>query len=454
MLGHRPARLLAALPATLLLASALAPPGASAVGETCRGVAATIVHTSGNVQYGTDGRDVIVTNGGQVITGGGDDLVCVIDGPTQWTSVEVGSGNDVVDSTARTAGADAFLGDGNDQFIGGPGADRVRANELYTSEVDVIDTGTAPEAGSGDTVLSGHVGLVNEDVITIDRGRVVYAGFVGPGTKITGGPTATLSYDAPSFVTSDLDAAAHVWRIDQRPPLSFTGFAHFELQANAASTYVRYRGTQEDDSFWLWMAPGHDRLPTLDAAMRGGDDRFQVSYAPTLTFDFRSKAPALPPSRITAGAGRDVLLVEMPVTETIALDLASGRLEAGDDGARETTIAPGFEDARVQALDVRVSGTSAPNDISVDACRSTVDGRAGRDTLTAFVEVYGDKDYPEVVQCDHRPATLLGGKGADVLTGNYGNDRLFGGRGSDTATGRKGRDVCSAETTRSCEVRR
>lgn len=352
MLGHHSTRTLAALPATLLLATLLAPTSANAVGETCRGVAATIVHTSGNVQYGTAGRDVIVTNGGQVITGGGDDLVCVTDGPGSWSLVESGPGDDVVDTTLRTKSTSADLDEGSDQFFGGPGSDDVSTGDVHAADVDMVSTGTSP-ADSPDSVYSGHVGLVNHDVITTDSGRVVFGGTPGAGTKITGGPTATLSYHAPSFVTSDLDAAAHVWRIDQRPPLQFTGFAHFELQANAASTHVRYRGTQDEDSFWLWIAPGHNRLPTLDVA-----------------------------------------------------------------------------------------------------CRSRVDGRAGRDTLTAFVEVYGDRFYPEVVQCAHRPAILLGGRGADVLTGNYGNDRLFGGRGSDSATGRKGRDVCSAERTRSCEVRR
>lgn len=453
MLGRRSTRTLAALPATLLLATALAPAGASAAGETCRGVAATIVHTNGYVQYGTDGRDVIVTSGGQVITGGGDDLVCVIDGPGSWSLVDVGDGDDVVDTTARTKGTSVGLGEGSDHFYGGPGSDNVGTGDTYAADVDVVDTGTslAPE---GDEVYSGHPGLVNHDAITIDSGRVVFSGTPGAGTKVAGGPTASLSYDAPSFVSSDLDADAHVWRIDQRPPLSFTGFAHFDLQANAASTYARYRGTQGDDSFWLWMAPGSDLLPTLDVAMRGGDDRFQVSYRPSLTFEARTHGPTLPPSRITGGAGHDVLTIKMSLTDHISLDLASGQLLAGDDDTEATTLARGFDDAKVQALAVDVSGTSGPNDISVDSCRSRVDGRAGRDTLTAFVEIYSDRELPEIVNCDHRPATLLGGKGADVLTGNYGNDRLFGGRGSDSATGRKGRDVCSAERTRSCEVRR
>ena len=75
------------LPTAGLLGLALLSPltAANAAGETCRGEAATIVGTPGNPALlgsdgvtGTEGRDVVVTNGAaKVSTLGGDDVICV-----------------------------------------------------------------------------------------------------------------------------------------------------------------------------------------------------------------------------------------------------------------------------------------------------------------------------------------------------------------------------------------
>src|SRR5687767_1867982 len=82
-----------------LLAPATA---ATAVTETCRGEAATIVGTPGKPVLGTPGDDVIVSNrAGSVAAGDGDDLVCL--SPTQddepggmVVRVDAGAGDDVV----------------------------------------------------------------------------------------------------------------------------------------------------------------------------------------------------------------------------------------------------------------------------------------------------------------------------------------------------------------------
>ena len=50
---------------------------ATAAGETCQGVPATIVGTPGGQVLGTPGDDVIVTNGARRVDGeAGDDLIC------------------------------------------------------------------------------------------------------------------------------------------------------------------------------------------------------------------------------------------------------------------------------------------------------------------------------------------------------------------------------------------
>ena len=106
---------------------------ASAAGETCRGEAATIVG-SGPAVTGTDGRDVVVSDGATDIdTLGGDDLICVVPGATNpWVpttvDVDAGAGDDVVDTSTVRPTPGTFivvLGAGADTYVGGGGADEV-----------------------------------------------------------------------------------------------------------------------------------------------------------------------------------------------------------------------------------------------------------------------------------------------------------------------------------------
>jgi hypothetical protein len=149
-------RLATSLTALLLGATLLAPTGAAtAVGETCRGEAATIVGTGASVQ-GTDGRDVIVTGTATWVgAAGGDDLICVtapngVDPKLLSLSLDAGAGNDLVDATAsRATQISVVLGAGADEFLGGPNGDVVTGGAHDTSggevapdnERDVIDSG-------------------------------------------------------------------------------------------------------------------------------------------------------------------------------------------------------------------------------------------------------------------------------------------------------------------------
>lgn len=89
----------ALLPATVVSAAA---PGYAA-GETCLGRPATVVGTPGQPALaGTEGDDVVVTNGAvSVSTLGGDDWVCVTDAPDapapgRTIAVDTGAGDDVL----------------------------------------------------------------------------------------------------------------------------------------------------------------------------------------------------------------------------------------------------------------------------------------------------------------------------------------------------------------------
>ena len=143
--------------AALLGLAMLGPiPVANAAGETCRGEAATIVGTPANPALlgsdgvtGTEGRDVVVTNGAfKVSTLGGDDVICVTAGgasSVKRVMIDSGAGDDVVDgTTAPDWIVQAELGEGADRFEGGDAGNFVRG--AYSNAPQRTPRGTSSSA--------------------------------------------------------------------------------------------------------------------------------------------------------------------------------------------------------------------------------------------------------------------------------------------------------------------
>ncbi len=153
-----------------LVLGVLALPVSAVTLEICQGQAATIVGSPDTTVVGTDGDDIIVTNGASAILAlGGDDIVCVTGSSGL---VYAGFGDDVVDTTTRSSGR-SFLGPGADTYLGGPGTDFVKAagdpgsgRAIGDQDADVIDVG----AGSA-TIYTGAPGKANADTITVGHGN-------------------------------------------------------------------------------------------------------------------------------------------------------------------------------------------------------------------------------------------------------------------------------------------
>lgn len=429
----------------LLGLALLAPTSASAAGETCRGEAATLVGSPRTSDLrGTEGRDVIVTNGaGATHALGGNDLICVTG---YGAAVFAGDGDDVVDgSTLTGSGAQARLGAGRDQFLGSPGFDVVHAGtpasttlDHEDTDADVIDMGPASSARFiSDSVTTGQPGEPNSDVIRMGRGGVSWAGIPTAETVLEGGTGSSLGLRAAASESIALDNVTGTLVVDEQPALRFSGFDSFYVLAADGPRAFSFRGSDRDESLGLefWDGARHS------ARMGGGDDR--------LHFYSYGRNTATAGTSYDGGAGTDLLELTLPEEVDLDLDLARGRLSTGPRRTETTVKARRFEDAAVMARDVEIVGTGGPNALSVYACRSRVQGRAGGDRLTTFASVM-DESLP----CRWPRATFVGGGGDDVLVGSRGPDRLLGGRGRDVAKGTSGRDVCSAERTRSCEIRR
>lgn len=401
----------------------LGPTAASGAAETCQGRTATIVGSGHSIQ-GTEGPDVIVTNGARsVFAKGGDDLVCVTGrflGKYYPVDVRAGDGNDVVDASgAGRQPVHTSFGSGADTFLGGGGDDAV--------ELDYPDT-----AGGVDTV-DGRGG---SDTISLQT---------GPGDVVVD--------NAIGHFTSAGEVRT-TWR-------KVEGFG---IHQSAGSQRLTFVGTDADES----VSTSSVDDTVLDVTLGRGDDGWSSPTAPT------------PSSRLVGGPGRDSIYLAS-VEAGINLDMPAGTMGVTGDTAY-AVAASDFEDADLFAPNVTVRGTDGPNDVGLTACTGVVRLGGGDDSVRRQY----DSSFESDLRCgetlvanggggdDTLSGTggddlLTGGSGKDVLAGLSGEDRLvggagddrlvgksdadvlLGGKGRDTADGGTGRDTCAAERERRCE---
>jgi Ca2+-binding RTX toxin-like protein len=423
--------------AALLGLTLLAPATSSAAAAaTCQGVPATIVGSATQPELrGTDGPDVIVTNGSALVLAlGGDDLICVT-GANWAARIDAGDGDDTVDATGAGSRSATVLGAGADLYTGSAFDDSVVAGTGTTPSVDthadVIDTA----AGYDDVITSGEPGTANPDRLRMNRGTLDWRGIPTAGGLLDGGSFSRLilALDAPGRAV--LDNRAGTLTREGAPTLAFTGFTQFTIGTADGSGPFQFVGSDLSEGLYLtaWRFLDHR------ADMFGGSDRVFVTSDSVLPDE----------TSYDGGAGaRDVLGLTLR-QEDVDLDLRRGTLTTGWGDERRTTPAHGFESASVAAQRVDLVGTARPNSLQVDACRARVEGLAGSDRIATFRQPAGT-----ALSCPSRRVTFIGGAGHDAMRGTTGPDRLLGGAGRDTAQGRQGRDVCEAEKRQGCEVRR
>jgi Ca2+-binding RTX toxin-like protein len=462
-------------PLTALAVIGLAAPGlvllsltpATAVAETCRGEAVTIVGSGPSIT-GTEGRDVVVTNGAtQVRTLGGDDVICVTGGasPAGRTMVNSGAGDDVVDGTTAPGWyVQAELGEGADRFEAGAGGSSAYGAYLSglpaDTERDVFVGG-----GGSDGVTSGVPGEPNPDVIDLGAGDdgLTYGGTMVQGGSIVGGAGEDLFTPVTGRLGAKvIDNAAGVLTVDQQVVATWSGLESFHTGTiNGAP--LRFVGTAADEELVASVSG------PIHATFEAGDDSLVTDEAPRAG------------SSITGGDGRDVVYVS---TESglLDLDLRRGRLKTDADDPYTVPVT-GFEDATLHARRVVVAGTDGRNELQFSACDATLRGRKGADTVmrnydTWFERVFcprymkakinGGRGHDDLHGTRGRDVIrggpgndvldglegadrLHGGDGRDEMRGRDGTDLLSGGRGRDSAFGGPGRDRCRAEVRRSCE---
>jgi Ca2+-binding RTX toxin-like protein len=407
---------------------------ALAVGESCRGVPATIAASGVLRVDGTEGNDVIVAdNVNAVHAQGGDDLICVTG--SVFAFVDADAGNDVVDASSRAGRTTALLGDGDDTYLGSAAVDDVRTGTVSRADLgrDVVDAG--PAGAELDFVTSGWAGSPNPDEIIGGWTSLDWAGTPAPTSVAQAGRGSTFALDGGRVTTLRIDIPARTLTTSGTgPALTLRGFTVFSLRAPRDLERFTFHGSNRDESLFV---PGAG-LAIVRAAMGGGDDTMQVgTYAKG--------------SSLSGGHGRDLL--DVRATAHLDLDLRKETLTKRSGRRIVNYEVSSFEDAFVRGTTARLVGTNGPNKLSTDACSTWTEGLGGRDRLTAFNTGF-DQAGDKCKRQSKVTARLSGGPGNDTLKGSNAKDLLIGGPGRDRADGDLGRDICDAEVRRNCEVRR
>lgn len=401
--------------------------------ETCRGETATVVGVEDQKLVGTEGDDVIVTNGASFAYAlGGDDLICAT---RTYTNIDAGQGDDFVDASTARFGSDADLGAGSDTYVGSDEYDRVDAgddNDVRQGNmpgVDVIDT-----FGDGDFVDVGARGQVGTDQVRLGEGRDwVEVRGTTPAVLDGAGGRDTIFLRDREAAGYRIDAASGIVTRDGVPMTPVAGFAIWDV------------GRLRWSSLHFEGGPGSDRLDAikggwkvkdgpLTANLGAGRDSLQVRLGNTGPFD--------------GGEGRDRIEVRNENNRSLGgpfvADLTQDTYRFEDDSP---VGIPGFEDLYAFTFDSgTIVGDAGPNKIAAAGCPMVIRGGAGNDNLRGSAGKDCQVDGPA------RGSTLYGEAGDDTLAGSGLADRLFGGPGRDKAYGGSGRDRCVAETRFECEL--
>lgn len=450
-----------ALTSLALLAPALIAVPAHAAGETCDGLAATIVVPVGELAYPNN------PNFTKPVTGTpGDDVIA---GTPLNDSIDGAGGNDVI---CGLEGADSLIGGaGNDRLLGGldgrEGSSSLGDLLIPGLGDDYVDLGLDPEA-----VNTYRPDQVRYDdsatAVTVDLTPVNGLG------RATGEGTDTIVVVGPmTVVGSPFDD--HV-----------TGSPYDDLLMTDRGSDV-IDGREGNDVIFADIA-GYDVMETTDPEGEGfaspdtvyggaGDDAIHATWGPTDAFggdgdDYISisslkagRIGSADGSHVEGGAGDDTLRAnrvrKLRVSGDAGDDDVSNSLYAGSG---RTVSNGGTGDDR---LALSIGGVLAPGTkITVDRQQARVRTTRTLASMNGYEHhslsgsainwIYVGTSAKDDVSTDKgRSLTARTFGGRDHVEATRGRDVLDLGRGADKGDASLGRDTCiSIERAKSCEIRR
>lgn len=439
------------LSTTALLGVTLLVPMSAAVAaaETCQGQPATIMGAADQPLIGTEGADVIVTNGATEVNGlGGSDLICVTGATTVYPTVKVdaGPGNDSVEVAAPRWSVSAVLGDGDDTFVSTnswihtvwAGTRHLASDQTPVEDAETTDTGADVIRINGHVssrVFSGTAGQPNPDVIDVGVAMVFWRGHqVAPGGVTSSLRRSSLAFDVTATSTKLNARAGTMKSADTSLEFSGSRFKNYAISTLLKRGRLTFLGTNRGELLEVEAPMTFGR----NVDMGGGQDTY-------LSNGIGGKN-----SRVDGGRHKDTLLLDLRGYKVKAT-MGRSTYVATKGGAKTSGRIGGFERTTLAARKANITGTNRSDLINLMACQVRVHGKKGNDYIGVAPS---DDSVLDPVTCSTSRAVIFGGPGNDTMSGGSGNDRLIGGPGKDSIDGRGGVDVCQGEKVRNCEKRK
>jgi Ca2+-binding RTX toxin-like protein len=311
---------------------------------------------------------------------GGDDTITVKALGPYVTTIDAGSGNDMVDATGSTTNLTILGGDGNDVLTGGDGNDTI-------------------DGGAGNDTLNGGLG---NDVLTGDDGDDILNGGAGDDVIDGGAGNDTIAIDTTTGVDT-IDGGSGT---DSLVVTGTAGADTFDLGATNTALFS-VNGT-------IVASTSDFEAITVNGA--GGGDTYSIG-------DLSTTQVAVVNLNLVAGGADTITLAGKATADDIEATVAGGVVSVG--GLSYALAINGAVTADGDML--VINGNAGDDYIKADAgventIGITLNGGSGNDYLSA-------------------DAILNGGDGDDTLVGGAGNDTINGGNGNDTIVLSTGNDI-------------
>jgi Ca2+-binding RTX toxin-like protein len=427
--------------------------------------------------FGNLGADTVVGGeGGDLLAAGGRKQVDLSDAGDDY--LDGGTGDDTLYGSAGNTLL--FGGDGNDVILAGPGADIIEGgggnDRIFAQGADVAYGGDGDDQIStfgadavalhgedgadylrgdqGDDLLFGGAG---DDVLIGDEGADLLDGGAGNDRYVVGaGSGVDEIYDESGYDVVEIQS------IEGAAAELAVARDSIRLVADNSELYLAYGSLGDQlrlgpDPRGLIERIEIKRVAGATVAVETVDlAGLRVEYVGSGDSEILFGVDGFA-NRIVGGGGRDILIGAGLADELVGG--AGDEVMRGGDGSDRYAIAPGggvdvVEDDGASGEDVLalgVSGSAARLSLAGGALFVDLGGGDGVQ-MTGFnpLDAYGSGAIERVLFADgemsygqliDRGFDLIGGSGADVISGTNvsdrfdgraGNDRLIGGKGNDT----------------------
>ena len=439
--------------------------------------------TGSHVLNGDAGNDRLVVGGGALastLSGGeGDDFLQGGDGNDSLVGgggndlMQGNGGNDTIrggdgdDEADGGLGSDDIFGDaGNDSLTGGPAGDG-NMDGGNTVEGgpgdDFVQGGNANDVlrgGDGDDTLAGNEG---DDDVRGDGGKdLVFGGDGndslrgGEGNDQVEGGAGNDRYIFDPTTISDRDELSETSGSDT---IDFTPITE-DVTVNMIKGTARHgkRRIEMNPPLQFEHAVGGSGNDTFyDSSVdnsfqgQGGDDTYVFGNFPGTQTDAVIETGGINTDSDTVSFAA----INFPITADLSagnVDIPQAAVIATHTGrtVMVTTTAPGIGNGNRASIENIIGGKQADtirgnngnNELSGRGGVDTIRGESGNDTIrggNANDELFGDAGNDEIFG-DNGADTIMGGTGGDTAHGGAGDDDIFGNGGADELNGDGGND--------------